>query len=325
MSVVLLKENRLYSKEIGADFLLTVEYPPIQAGREVLLVKWDMAGEVEFLLPRSTTLHHFRGFGLGLELNVPWSYCWAVADYKDQKLVRDWGKKKHPLGYDLSVAEYISHRVEYYDSEKLPLVAADCLARIEELRKELLFNHNLDRKQFHRVNSILIRAKRNLDRMINRWQAFRNHYLDKVGSSRVDELVASRLMHRTKQLIYVQQRSVYLGLVTIGKCKLLVSASRPADAVTYEGYQAEIGFQCRAPLTGLESGKQPENAIVVKKIRATNQDDVMWMNPAPFGIKTTRAFSSTNTVNVFLADPPSNLYIGDIQKEVNDLGWFEKD
>ena len=313
MSVLVLENDRLYSKEIGAELLRMTELPPIQAGREVLLMTLDMEGKPEYHIPRLELLRDLERGSRRLAIEQPWSYCWIVADTQDQGVVVDWGKQHHKLEYYIGNAEYILHRVTDYDSEKLPLHAGHCLARIDELRAEVE-NLRLDRQRFHEVDSILVRAQTNLGLMLERWRSFEMAFIEQFGSSRVDSLAAERGMQYCEQAVAIHLRSVYLGRVRVGREHVLLHTPKPSTLVTYGGLEADISFKFEAPITGIKSGMQPEGAVAIKRTRGTNQDQTMYLNPAPFGIRSTRAFSSANDVSIFLADPPSDMCIGDINE-----------
>lgn len=313
MSVHLLENDRLYSKEIGADLHVMTEKPPIQAGKEVLLITWDMEGRPELQIPRPSVERHLQSCGFTLGINEPWTYGYAIASCHDQGVVMDWAKEHHKLEYYLGSAEHILQRVTDYDPELSPLVASDCMNRIDELRMELR-NLDLDRRRFLKVDTILIRARQNLGQMVDRWLDFRANYIEKYGSCRVDVLTAERIMRDAEQAVSIHHRTVYLGLVSVGKVRLLVKTAKPCDAVIYAGFEAEVGLKFLAPLTGIISGGQPEDAVAINKTRGTNQDQTMWIRPAPFGIRTTKSFSTAENINIFLADPPSNMYIGNINE-----------
>ena len=314
MSVHVLEKDRLYSKEIGADLHLTTNKPPIQAGKEVLLITWDLDGKPELQIPRPSVERYLQSCGFRLGINEPWTYGYAIANRHDQGVVMDWVKEYHRLDYYRGSAEHILQRVTDYDPDSSPLVASDCMNRIGELRAEVK-NLHLDRKRFHKVDSILVRAQCNLELMLERWRSFETAFVEQFGSSRVDSLAAERGMQYCEQAVAIHLRSVYLGRVRVGKEHVLLHTPKPSTIVTYGGLEADISFKVEAPITGIKSGMQPEGAVAIKRTRGTNQDQTMYLNPAPFGIRTTRAFSSANDISIFLADPPSDMYIGDIKEK----------
>ena len=168
MSVHVLERNVLYSKEIGAEISLVETKPPIEEGKELVLVSWNYEGNVELQVLRPSAERELLKCKYAKGTHSPWRYCYGIIGKSNQGVFLDWAKEHHKLDHYHGAAEHILQRVVDYDGQSSPLHGGLCLKRLEELRNEV-FKLDLDWQEFHRIDSILLRAQRKLTGLLE-WQ-----------------------------------------------------------------------------------------------------------------------------------------------------------